>query len=78
MAPPQASLEACLARLYADPGALEAFLAAPEAAIAAAGLNEQDAAALRAVDRVGLLMAARSYAEKRKGRKAGSANSASR
>jgi hypothetical protein len=64
-APP---LERFLARLYADPAALERFLAAPEAEIAAAGLDHEDAAALRAADLVGLRMAARSYARKRDGR----------
>lgn len=64
-------LERYLARLYAEPAELERFLARPEEAMAAAGLGTEAAAALRAIDRVGLVMAARSYARKREGRGAG-------
>lgn len=63
------SLEAFLARLYADPAALEAFLRMPDDAIAAARLDAGAAVAMRAADRVGLAMAARSYARKRESRR---------
>ncbi len=58
-------LEAFLARLYADEAALAQFLANPGAAALAAGLDAAEAAALAAVDRDGLVMAARSFAAKR-------------
>lgn len=63
-------LEAYLARLYADAAELARFLEAPDEAIAAAGLGPDDAEALRSADRVGLVLAARSYQRKREGRKA--------
>ncbi|MBL8360291.1 MAG: DUF692 domain-containing protein [Rubrivivax sp.] len=58
-------LEPCLARLYADPAALDGWLADPDRASASLGLDAHDAAALHAADRTGLVMAARSYARKR-------------
>lgn len=58
-------LEPFLSSLYADPAALDALLADPERAIAAARLDADDAAAVRAADLTGLVMAARSYARKR-------------
>ena len=61
-------LEAFLARLYTDPPALEALLAAPRAAAQASGLDAAEVEALVNVDRVGLVMAARSFAAKRRGR----------
>ena len=63
-------LEVYLARLYADPAELARFLSAPEEAIAAASLGPDDAEALRSADRVGLVLAARSYQRKREGRRA--------
>jgi hypothetical protein len=66
VAPP---LEVFLARLYADPAALERFLRAPEETVATAGLDGRDAAAMLAADRAGLVMAARSYEKKRNGRR---------
>ncbi|MEO8101158.1 MAG: hypothetical protein ABI790_01440 [Betaproteobacteria bacterium] len=61
----QISLEAYLARLYTDIDAREAFLADPEGAAQAAGLCDDDTAALRHIDQAGLRMAADSYAHKR-------------
>ena len=61
-------LEAFLARLYADEAALARFLADPPAAFAAAALTPDERAALLAIDRPGLVMAARSYRAKRSGR----------
>jgi hypothetical protein len=60
-----AALEAALARLYADADALALFLREPQLFFDALGLSETDRAALRAMDRVGLRMAARSFAGKR-------------
>jgi hypothetical protein len=62
------ALERFLAWLYSDPAALERFLAAPEETMAAAGLDADGVEAMRAADRTGLVMAARSYARKREGR----------
>ena len=58
-------LEAYLARLYTDENARRRFLAEPEGEAQQAGLNRQEAAALKAVDRVGLELAAASFARKR-------------
>jgi hypothetical protein len=58
-------IEAFLARLYTEEAALAAFLANPEAAAAAAGLDAAEIAALAAIDRDGLAMAARSFRAKR-------------
>ena len=59
------ALEAFLARLYADEAALAGFLAGPAAALAAAGLAPDERAALLAIDRPGLIMAAHSFRAKR-------------
>lgn len=59
------SLETFLARLYRDETIRAAFLTAPEATAREAGLNDADVAALANIDRAGLVMAARSYANKR-------------
>jgi hypothetical protein len=64
-----AQLEAALARLYTDAAWREQFLAAPVATARAAGLSQDDAAALAAIDRVGLQMAAASFAHKRESRR---------
>jgi hypothetical protein len=60
-----ATLETFLARLYTDPEALKAFLEAPEAVLARSGLSAEDQRAALKADRVGLRMAARSFAHKR-------------
>ena len=60
-----AALEAFLARLYTDDALRNAFLAEPGPVLQAAGLDEATQAALRAIDRDGLVLAARSYASKR-------------
>jgi hypothetical protein len=59
------SVEAVLARLYVDPAFRARFLAAPEATLAAAGLAPEECRALAALDRVGLALAADSFAAKR-------------
>ena len=66
-------LETALARLYVDAEFRERFLKAPEAALADASregvhLSPAEKSALLAVDRTGLVMASRSYTEKRKSR----------
>jgi len=61
--------EAFLARLYAEEATLAAFLDDPEPLLAASGLTEAEIGAIRAVDRIGLVMAARSYRAKRAGRR---------
>ena len=60
-----AAFEAFLARLYIDAEARAAFLADPLAAARRAGLDAKDAAALAAIDRPGLELAARSFTAKR-------------
>ena len=57
--------EAFLARLYSDPEFLSRFLRAPEEATREAGLDSRERSAASAIDRAGLLMAARSYGLKR-------------
>ena len=57
--------EAFLARLYVDTSAREQFLRDPEAALAGEDLNEEERAALAAIDRVGLRLAAMSFGKKR-------------
>ena len=57
--------EGFLARLYVDPGLRAAFLADPERVASAAGLEAEEIAALRAIDREGLELAAASFAHKR-------------
>lgn len=59
------ALEAFLAALYTDTALLERFLQDPEAAARSAGLSSDEVNALGAIDRAGLQMAARSYANKR-------------
>ena len=58
-------LEAYLARLYTDSVERKKFLSDPVAAASAAGLSDFDANTLRNIDKVGLRMAAASYAHKR-------------
>jgi hypothetical protein len=62
------AFEAFLARLYVDAEARAAFLADPRAA--ASGLADDEIAALEAIDRVGLELAAASFARKRAGKEA--------
>ena len=58
-------LEVFLATLYTDADTRNRFLATPETIARAAGLTEEDVAALADIDRAGLIMAANSYARKR-------------
>lgn len=60
------ALEVVLARLYTDPQLRAAFLASPEQVARDAGLCAADVAALQNIDRAGLMMAADSYAWKRR------------
>jgi hypothetical protein len=59
------ALEAFLAKLYVDPDVRTRFLNDPHAEAARAGLTEQQCQALETIDRIGLEMAARSFAHKR-------------
>jgi hypothetical protein len=59
-------LEIELARLYADPKYLAAFLENPERALEQADLDAVERKALVEIERAGLVMAANSYAAKRK------------
>ena len=65
------ALEAFLARLYVDDAFRAAFLADPGAAAKNGGLTAAEAAALEAIDREGLALAAESFAHKRNGRPTG-------
>jgi hypothetical protein len=57
--------EAFLARLYSDSEFLSRFMRAPEETAREAGLDPRERLAAAAIDRAGLLMAARSYELKR-------------
>ena len=59
-------LEAFLARLYVDAAARRRFLADPAGTAREAGLDDGQADALATIDRVGLELAARSFAAKRR------------
>jgi hypothetical protein len=59
------ALEAFLARLYVDPELRRRFLEDPAGVAAGAGLAPAEQAALAAIDRQGLGLAARSFAAKR-------------
>lgn len=61
-------LEHFLARLHTDEGLREQFLLEPERVALAAGLGVEDAKGMADIDRVGLQMAAQSFARKRGGR----------
>ena len=63
--------ETFLARLYSDRKFLAHFMRAPENVTREAGLDAREQQAALAIDRAGLLMAARSYESKRQGRSAG-------
>ncbi len=60
-----AAFEAFLARIYVDGAAREEFLLDPRGVARRAGLSEEEAEALEGIDRVGLDMAAGSFARKR-------------
>ena len=62
--------EAFLARLYSEREFLNEFMRAPERATREMGLDAREQQAALAIDRPGLLMAARSYELKRQGRHA--------
>jgi hypothetical protein len=62
------ALETFLARLYTDAALRSRFLRQPVQEARRAGLSHEDALALCGIDRVGLQMAAHSYACKRAGR----------
>lgn len=62
------AFEAFLARIYVDPSALRRFLADPRGEAERAGLAADEIAALVAIDRRGLELAARSLAAKRAGK----------
>ena len=59
------AFEAFLARLYTDEALLAAFLREPGETARGAGLDAASVAALCAIDRDGLTMAARSFRAKR-------------
>ena len=61
-----AALERFLARLYTDARLRRRFLANPRDVARAARLDEQSVEALARIDRVGLELAADSFARKRK------------
>jgi hypothetical protein len=60
-----ANVEILLARLYADAQLRMQFLRDAAAVARAAGLDDAEVAAMQAIDRVGLELAAESYARKR-------------
>ena len=60
------AFEAFLARLYTDAGLRRRFLADPRGVAEAAGLSGVEAHALVDIDRVGLELAAASFARKRR------------
>jgi len=63
-----AALEAFLARIYTDADARRVFLADPQAASLAAGLDAEQADELAKIDRIGLELTADSLEHKRRGR----------
>jgi hypothetical protein len=62
--------EAFLARLYCDRNFLEEFMRESDRVIRESPLSERERQAALAIDRVGLLMAARSFESKRHARAA--------
>ena len=60
------AFESFLARLYVDQNARARFLADPRGEAASAGLAADEIAAAIAIDRVGLELAAASFAHKRR------------
>lgn len=71
MSSPQ--FEAFLARLYSDNEFLKEFLRDPDRVVQEEGLNYREQKAALAIDRAGLLMAARSYELKRQAHQGGQA-----
>ena len=63
------AFESFLARLYVERPARERFLADPHGEAAAAGLTADEIAAAVGIDRVGLELAAASFAHKRRQRR---------
>jgi hypothetical protein len=63
------AFEAFLARLYVDAELRARFLADPHGEAARAGLDADEGRALAAIDRVGLELAAASFARKRADRR---------
>ena len=59
------TFEAFLARIYVDAEAREQFLADPRGEARSAGLTDEESEALANIDRVGLELAANSFARKR-------------
>lgn len=59
------TLEAFLARLYTDQDSLDRFLEDPVAEAEKSGLSAAEARSLAQVDRIGMRMAATSFAHKR-------------
>ncbi len=59
------AFEAFLARLYTEEATLAAFLADPAPLLARSSLAAPERAALLAIDRTGLILAARSFRAKR-------------
>jgi hypothetical protein len=59
------ALEKFLAQIYVDAQARTRFLANPREEAARAGLSADQCRALESIDRIGLEMAARSFAKKR-------------
>jgi hypothetical protein len=66
------AFEAFLARLYVDAPFRATFLADPAGVARAATLDDDEVAALEAIDRQGLVLAANSFAHKRAEAKRGS------
>ena len=62
------AFEAFLARLYVDAEVRGRFLADPRGQATAAGLSAEEVEALVEIDRVGLALAAESFARKRRRR----------
>lgn len=60
------AFEAFLARLYVDADTRAQFFAAPHATARSAGLNDEECAALVAIDAEGLRLAAESFERKRR------------
>jgi hypothetical protein len=63
-----ADVEAFLARLYTDEDFLVRFLDTPREALAQESLSDEERAALAAIDRSELMLAANSYRHKRENR----------
>ncbi len=61
--------EAFLARIYVDPHARAEFLSDPAGEARRAGLSEDECEALQRIDRVGLVLASRSFEKKRQSKK---------